>query len=447
MAQLIQQGDIFGRLGTGVGQGLAEQLPKEIERGRLASGVQGLLSENLTPAQFYARALSVPGLIDRPEVIQNLQNFARQQSFINQAQGGQTQSPVGGGVPESLGTPKVQAKVGSQGGGMGATAHAPTQQAQQAGQAPISITKPEGVQTALTPYVPPSYQEVDQRAKQKMASNPVEFPTYEAAVNRVNQEIGAEKAQYDAKLEQRAREQEVQSRTQAELDSSINPYKGVLPDRMYRNLEQQAFRNVQEGMTEKQAAELARKKAEQLARDVSTIQSWGGSGLITNRSTDLFRAIENLQKKYPDFEDRRDLADLMVAENKISPMFAYSLMMPVKSNKELNSEIKNLPTFQAGVVPTLAKKGEDRSKGVQDITEATLKIAPKIFKAMGTQGSPLAVAYELKKKGYDPDIFLQYASDNSDYLTGYQADQLSKTSPLFFGALNDLWFQKFTGVE
>lgn len=47
--QKIKQGNIFGRIGSGIGQGLAEHAPKEIERSRLASGLKALGEKKVYP--------------------------------------------------------------------------------------------------------------------------------------------------------------------------------------------------------------------------------------------------------------------------------------------------------------------------------------------------------------------------------------------------------------
>jgi len=80
MSQKIKQANIFGRLGTGIGQGIAEQAPKEAERYRMQQGLQQLEKEsaNLSPTQQYTRALGVPGLIDRPQALQSYADLLRQ---------------------------------------------------------------------------------------------------------------------------------------------------------------------------------------------------------------------------------------------------------------------------------------------------------------------------------------------------------------------------------
>ena len=85
MAQNIKQGNIFGRIGQNLGQGLAEQIPKEVERNRFVSGLQDLEKNgaNLNPQQYFTRALQTYGLADRPQVVQSLAELARQQGIRN----------------------------------------------------------------------------------------------------------------------------------------------------------------------------------------------------------------------------------------------------------------------------------------------------------------------------------------------------------------------------
>lgn len=79
MAQYIKNANIFGRIGSGIGQGLAEQIPKEIERNRLSSGLQAFEQEhqNLTPMQQLARLSAIPGIT--PQTIQSFSDLAKQQ--------------------------------------------------------------------------------------------------------------------------------------------------------------------------------------------------------------------------------------------------------------------------------------------------------------------------------------------------------------------------------
>lgn len=77
MAQYIKKASIFGRIGENLGRGLAEQLPQEIERSRLASGLSSFEREheNLNPMQQLARLSAIPGIT--PQMIQSFSDLAK----------------------------------------------------------------------------------------------------------------------------------------------------------------------------------------------------------------------------------------------------------------------------------------------------------------------------------------------------------------------------------
>ncbi len=85
MAQKIKQGNIFGRIGTGIGRGLSEQIPKEIENYRLKSGLNELANEadqgNLSPAQYLAKASGTYGIT--PQMVQSFGELAKIQNQGN----------------------------------------------------------------------------------------------------------------------------------------------------------------------------------------------------------------------------------------------------------------------------------------------------------------------------------------------------------------------------
>ena len=81
MAQEIKNANIWGRVGTEIGKGLSEQVPKEIERNRLASGLKELEGQQgLTPFQQFSRLSSIPGIT--PQMIQSGAELLRQQGML-----------------------------------------------------------------------------------------------------------------------------------------------------------------------------------------------------------------------------------------------------------------------------------------------------------------------------------------------------------------------------
>lgn len=85
MSYEVKQGDFFGRLGQVTGQGLAESIPKEVDRYRLSQGLKQFEqdSPNLSPTQQLTRLASIPGLLNHPQLIQTYGELAKQQNLRN----------------------------------------------------------------------------------------------------------------------------------------------------------------------------------------------------------------------------------------------------------------------------------------------------------------------------------------------------------------------------
>jgi hypothetical protein len=115
--------------------------------------------------------------------------------------------------------------------------------------------------------------------------------------------------------------------------------------------------------------------------------------------------------------------------------------------------LKALPNIQPKVekvqgAPGLAGLGRSRPKNAK-AGPLTLEAAPRLVRAMGLEGSPLSIQYELDNKGYDGDVWKQYLLDHQQELnlSSHQIDELQKPRPSFFGWLNDWWLSAFTGVK
>ena len=59
---------------------------------------------------------------------------------------------------------------------------------------------------------------------------------------------------------------------------------------------------------------------------------------------------------------------------------------------------------------------------------------------MGNTKSPMSIAYELDKKGYDPKTWLNYLDNNREDLQGWQIDQIRKDINII--NLKDILLQK-----
>lgn len=425
MVQYVKQGDIFGRIGEEVGKGLSEAIPKEVERLRLAQGLKDLgQQKNLTPFQQYTGLLSVPGVLDRPQVQQTAGDVLRQQAIIDSVRNGQKiTSDQDALVREQIKKSSSQPHEGLK-----------------------TATTPESSQAKLKPVIPPSGAEQERMARQKFANEPLIYPTLDAARSAVSNEIAGNVAQSNALINKGELEKGVQSEAEQKLRDQIQTLGAEIPGNSLGRLQQKAVDAVANGELSTDEAKIEYgKEADKLSRDFAKIRSYGGIDLITNKPKDLFNAIKSIREKNPDREVRRDMADTMVGENGLSPQFAYAQMLPVSETPELNQELKKLPSLQPKA--TLRRGFPEAEVNPEEARKATQAIAPQLLKSMGNTGSPLSVAYELEKKNYDPEVWKDYLLKHKGELTGDQFDELGLTQKGFSGWLNDWWFKSFTGIE
>lgn len=421
----VKQPNIFGRLGTGIGKGLADQVPKEIDRTRLSEGLKRLGEQkDLNPFQQFAQLSSIPGIT--PQMIQSGSELLRQQAIINSLNKKKEMPPL----PQNI---KPFEKQELQ---------------------PLSATTAESTKATLNPYIPPSGPEQEDMARRLMATEPQIYPTIESARSAIANQINANIQQSNAKITKGELEEKVQNLSEQKLRDEIKTLGADIPGIVLSNLQQKAVDEVASGkMSPDQAKITYGKEANQISQDFSNIKSWGNLGLITKNSKDLINSINSLQKNAKRGGYQKQAADALISENGHSPQFSYAAMYPVSDIKSLNDEIKSLPNIQPKLekhpaLPGLAGVRMTRPKNA-NASQLTMEIAPRLVRAMGTEGSPLSIAYELEKKGYDPDVWKQYITDHQDELnlSTNQRDELLKPRPSFFGWLNDWWLKSFSGVK
>lgn len=410
MAQYIKQGNIFGRIGTGFGKGLAEQLPKEIERNRLSSSLEELgKQKDLTPFQQYTGL--VKAAHEYPQVIQGGSDLLRQQAIIdNINQRGNARQTIpqreNRNMPEKAG--------------------------------PSTITSAEGAQNKINPYVAPSGEERENLAEDLYSKEPLKYRTLDEARNAVDRRVSGDIQQSESKIRKAELQEKVQEKTEGDLQGYIDKVASGLPETVRFRLKEKAVNDVSDGNI---GVEEARNKYGQegleMARQFANIASWGNLGLVTNSPKELITSIKSLQKDAKEKGYQKEAAESMIADNGTTPNFSYAAMYPVKDIKPLNDELKSIP------------KIDPRFKGVPGMVENTQKIYRRLGEALGKEGSPLAVAYELEKKGYDAQGWKDYLTENqkSLNLTSNQIDELGKPQPTFMGWLNDWWLRSFSGVE
>lgn len=417
MSYEVKQGDIFGRIGTGFGQGLAEQVPKEIERNRLASGLQQFEKEsaNLTPIQQLARLSAIPGIT--PQMIQSFGELGRQQAKANAISNLQSQtvpSPFPNSTPTPPGAEEKKAP---------------------------SLTEEETLAKAQQGYIPPTQEQLYNEAGKAFNENPALFENNPAkAIQWAEDKALREEAIAQAHQKRHEDLTRIQDNVVKRLKDHSGRLGVEIPANVYSKIEDEAIQATKpknkggNGLTEQQAMKKYGEELDRISRDYQGIKSIGNWSVTGRKPDETIRNIKSLQKKFKERDDTENFGDKLISETKLSPIMAYSFAEPVYQIPKVKNELSNLPPI-------------NKTRSEDPIYE-TLLIAPKLAETMGQEASPLAIAFELKKKGYDPQTWLSYVTDNQKNLKllGSQIRQLDKPNSLL-GTFNDWWLSSWTGLE
>lgn len=417
MSYSVKQGNIFGRIGSGIGQGLSEQVPKEIERYRLSEGLKQLESDpNLTPTQRYAGLLTLPGMT--PQGLQGYSDLARQE-MRGKALGEGASSPI----PFPM-QPEINQEKPSQ---------------------VPSLTQESTFAKAQEGFIPRSEPEKMDAAGKKYNANPAFFGNdpqkaieYENQIDATNEKIALAN---QAKHENLSR---IQDNVVSRLGEHAKNLEAQVPANVYSKIEDEAIQATKpkseggRGLTEQQAMKEYGEKLDEISRDYKSLDSIGNWGITQRKSKDTLGSLNSLQKKFEQRNDTENFADTLVANNGLSDPMAYSIAQPISREPALNKEMKSISDLN---------KNFSRLKPVDPILK-TKEIAPRLARALGEKGSPLAVAHELEKLGYDGSTWLDYVNEHRDELglKEWQGRQLDKPRNLI-PKLNDWWLSSFTGVQ
>lgn len=424
--ELTTQPTIFGRLGKGLAQGLAETVPKEIERNRLASGLQTFEKEhgNLTPIQQLARLSSIPGIT--PQMIQSFGDLAKQQAKGNAL----TQQRNSQHQPSPF--PELKPKASAQ------TNETP------------SITKSKPLEEIQRGYIPPTQDEIFTGAGRRYNENPALYNNDpQQAIAAEEMAAIREEKRNEAYQRQHENLNKIQDNVKNRLNTQASRLNVEIPSNTYSKIEDKAIQATKpisdggEGLTEQQAMRKYGDELDEVSRDYKKLDSIGDWGITTNTPSSTLRSIKQLQNAFEKRGDTENFADSLVAGNGLSPKFAYAIAEPVSRVSSLSKTIKSLPRLEP--VETLFE-----SKVPPDISiPKTLEIAPRLAEILKSddKASPLAISYELEKKGYDPETWLEYVTEHQKELNlkANQLRQLEERQNLI-GTWNDWWLSSWSGL-
>ena len=453
MVQKIRNASIFGRVGSGIGQGLAEQIPKEVELYRLAQGLQALEKDapNLSPSQRFSRALTVPGLIDRPQAIQSLGELYRQEGVsnslmnrpkgINIPNGGQP-TPTNTPVQPNQPTPS-QDKV------------RPNEPGQPSKKRPSSLTTVETEQAALNPVMPWTPEQEKQRAGELLDQDRGYYQgNYQKALDDAKSENAYRVSENQIKVAQHGAQtagtklidDELQKRATSlgvNIPGMNVEGKIQIPAKPYNEIREKAVEAVKNGkMTAADAAIEAGKELDKVSRQYQNVKNIGKFVPLWESAKDVRKSFKDLRKKFADRDDREGLAEAFVAYNGLSYDKAYYEAYNPEDFPKLDKDLKALPW----------RRPEKGSFPFNKITlplskEKANEVYGKIFKSMGTDASPLAVKQVLQLKGYDGNAWIDYCREHERELTGIQKEQLPKSSIRNIPTNGDFWLYSMLEMD
>lgn len=417
MVQIIDDkfsGNVLGRLGAGIGQGLSEQVPKEVERYRLSSGLKKLNQENIKdPLEYYTRALGIPGIT--PQMVESLGRLAQQrlqnQSLLNQYPQGSLpgENQPGGNISTREGT------------------------------LPPSIGTPKGTQATISPYISPEPEQLEAEATRLFRENPGRFKNdWQNAYDLVTSREDRKRQKNLDEQAQRTGQASVENTLKTKLQNQAKRYGAeTVPGNELEAIENLAVKSVLpksqggEELPEEQAAKKYSKMLDAIGRDYSSLNSKKGLTKYT-RSSDIVKELEPMRKRFEERGMLENFADTIQSKLTLSPKRAYAIAYPLDEKSPLFQGLEKLPKLNPA---------EFSTKAIRRVQSE--KFIPQIADDLGN-ASPLAVADYLQKKGYDADSFLDYLIDNEPLFdfSEQQQRELSKSRKTF-GAIGNIFFDTF----
>lgn len=447
MAQYISKGDIFGRIGTGLGQGIADQLPKEVERGRLASGLRNLEQEQrLTPFQQFSRLAAIPGIT--PQMIQSGSELLRQQgirqSFANAANKGQGRGQSTGSDTTSELPPHIAeaySKIGTQ----------PPPSLSGKSQTGANYTAPDELegesveQNPLRPEVIPAKPWSDDRWVNEMADAQDRFPSFTnselaAYVDKKQQrELEAPAAQkaiddYKKGVQDEANtafDNSLATKLQKTGEATYAEVPGTLQNKIKRKMVNELAENPKANI--KDVADKWSDLAFRRATTLGKINVDANKSIFSQKPSSILSNLNAYSKSFKDVGDSENYQDILIDKFKFSPQRAAQIAFhPSKP-----------------VIPFL-ESIKRTSSITKNMTSEAIKRANGLTKVITPSDSVQAIARNIKDKDpyFDEAVFFQELKDilanaeeeRDSPFTGRQKEEINQGQSDRFPNWADIWY-------
>lgn len=422
MSYSVKPGDIAGRLGQGLGQGLAEQIPKETEHYRLSQGLRELgQQKNLSPMELYTRAASIYGAT--PEMQRQLGQLSREQgiknAYVNLADqqqindrgrvsGEEFKAPIPGAATKQL--RNIQPGIAE-----GAVQRRENQAAinpQEEGKPSIVNRNPTAPEQEYVPNWSPQRRNIErgniirqfpqmtpEQIDQRLIENEESYKSLSEAERNNYDRQEAIKDALENKFEKAVR-----TKLEIEKDKPIftKDISGVNYENVKRELEKDIKNNPKISMDEQIAKwsqhllDFTNKKQE-----MKVLANRGVADYYFNNKETL-KSLQSYQKAFEQTGNLKEFNDILRKDPKedgfgMSNMGAASLTYPI--SKQIKNEINSIPRIKS-----VNRENDSRN------------FAKKIVENGLGEQSPLSIAQEAQNKDpfFDVKSFLDYFSDNQD---------------------------------
>lgn len=354
-------------LGAAFGQGLAQQIPEEIKRHRLQSGLENLAkgNEQKSPYQVLAGLAAIPGI--DPSLIGILAPTLQQQLARNEALSSGNPA-IAPNQPTAANQPNVP-KEKFQGGG------------REDRPGYLQVASPEQVETL---------------ANNLLRSQPFNYPSLDAARSQatriLNQDYEADKA-YQSRLD--LFENEFEKANKGYLQAVKEDQENEIGGETLERIKQKNLDKVKEGeISPRQAAQNTASQIKDIALQKKAMRQIRG-GFFTGENN--IKSFSDIAKNYKKLgASDQDFIDELVATKGISREAASYIAHKDTESPAANAIRKaplNLLNFN---------RNKERA------------LAREVAKEIKPTDSILSLAYLAKQKGLDPEVFKNELRKNLD---------------------------------
>lgn len=446
-------GNIFGRIGRGIGKSLAEQVPKEMERIRLSQGLKDLESRGYgeTPLQQASNLVGIPGM--NPQMLQYflplLQAQQARQEQLGGGGGGAVRDASTGNLPPVRSNRAIEAPAIREGikaeEAQGQVAGAPTEEEKMVG-----LVTPDTIQAQLNPIVRKTPEEKWAEAQDLSRRMPGSYPLPQNALDFIerqeNQAIAAQES-----LAAKGRDQMVaEAAVNGEFDDILGKFLQKEGNQTYGDvigeyqqaLREKAYDDVRRGMTPKAAGRKWADEGLHIAKSLQKLKTEADKmwTLQSPKPADLRSTIKSTAQEFRKRGLSQAFKNYLVAHNGLDAPHAALFSNPLNANKDMSAYIAKTPKAVGAFT-----RGKEKALSDQDYN----KVAQGVVKRIKDTDSLQTIGLYLEDKGYDPNKFRAAVSELPEEekrkLSNEQIQELQESFPRF-ASLGTHYLFTFAGI-